>query len=250
MATYSQELGTFAEHLRLEGWAVTPPLIQPDILDTLTSELSSLVGEGFSRGGTRQLLDIPVVQELARSKTVRSVAEAALGHDCFAVRGILFDKTPSANWKVTRHQDLTIAVRQRRDAAAFGPWSVKEGVPHVQPPVEILQCMIAVRVHLDECGPENGPVRVISRSHTAGRLSGEGIDLWKKDHASADCTVSRGGILAFFPLLLHSSSPATRPGHRRVVHLEFAAATLPAGLEWYHAIGASDLALLPNERCS
>ena len=52
-----------------------------------------------------------------------------------------------------------------------------------------------------------------------------------------------GGVLAFFPLLLHSSSPAARPGHRRVVHLEFAAATLPQGLEWYHSIGESDLAL-------
>ena len=190
MATPSLESETFAEHLHLEGWAVTHSLIQTHILDTLTSELSSLVAEGSTRGGTRQLLDVPVVQELARSKAVRSIAEGALGHRCFAVRGLLFDKTPSANWKVTWHQDLTIAVRERRDAAGFGPWSVKQGVPHVQPPIAILQRMIAVRVHLDECGPENGPVRVISRSHTSGRLSGEDIDRWKQS-ASVDCTVLR-----------------------------------------------------------
>ena len=243
MTTPSPELETFAKHLHLEGWAVTPPLVQSDILDALTSEFNSLVGEGSDRGGTRHLLDIPIVQELARSGAVRSAARAALGHKCFAVRGILFDKTPSANWKVTWHQDLTIAVRERRDAAGFGPWSVKEGVPHVQPPVAVLERMIAVRVHLDNCGTENGPVKVIPRSHTSGRLSGEVIDRWKEQRASVDCTVSRGGVLAFFPLLLHSSSPATRPGHRRVVHLEFAAVPLPAGLEWYHAIGTSNLAL-------
>ena len=239
MGTLSHEPESSLEHLHVEGWAVTPPLFPPEVLDALTSELTSFVSE-FARGGTRHLLDIPVIQELARSKAVRSVAEVALGPRSFAVRGILFDKTPSANWKVTWHQDLTIAVRERRDAAGFGAWSVKEGVPHVQPRVGILERMVAVRVHLDECGPENGPVRVISRSHTSGRLSGDAIDLWKKHHASVDCTVSRGGVLAFFPLLLHSSSPASRPGHRRVVHLEFADTPLPAGLEWYHAIGESD----------
>lgn len=243
MSTVSPDLAAFAEHLRLEGWAITSPLFQPDLLDTLTSELTSVVGDTSARGGTRQLLDIPVVQELARSDPVRSVAEAALGKGCFAVRGILFDKTPSANWKVTWHQDLTIAVRARRDTDGFGPWSVKEGVPHVQPPMPVLERMVAVRVHLDDCGPENGPVRVIPRSHAYGRLSGASIDVWKQEHASIDCTLSRGGILAFFPLLLHASSPSSRPGHRRVVHLEFAATNLPEGLEWYHAIGEDDLAL-------
>jgi hypothetical protein len=243
MATSFPQSETVAERLHREGWVSTPSLIQAEVLDTLTRDLSPLLDEGSVRGGTRQLLDLAVVQDLARSKAVRSIAEEALGPRCFAVRGILFDKTPSANWKVTWHQDLTIAVREHRDAAGFGPWSVKERVPHVQPPVAILERMIAVRVHLDECGVENGPVRVIPRSHISGRLSGEDIDRWKEEHAAVNCTVLRGGILAFFPLLLHSSSPATRPGHRRVVHLEFAAANLPSGLEWYHSIGESDLAL-------
>ncbi len=45
-----------------------------------------------------------------------------------------------------------------------------------------------------------------------------------------------GGILAFHPLTLHASSPAAKPRHRRVVHLEFATGALPGGLEWYHAL--------------
>jgi hypothetical protein len=35
------------------------------------------------------------------------------------------------------------------------------------------------------------------------------------------------------PLLLHASSPARQPGHRRVIHLEYASEALPGGLQWY-----------------
>jgi hypothetical protein len=37
------------------------------------------------------------------------------------------------------------------------------------------------------------------------------------------------------PLLLHASSPAASPRHRRVVHLEYAAADLAGGLAWHEA---------------
>jgi hypothetical protein len=35
------------------------------------------------------------------------------------------------------------------------------------------------------------------------------------------------------PLALHASSPATAPHHRRVIHIEYAPAPLPAPLRWY-----------------
>ena len=230
------DLAAFAEHLNAEGWATTRPLFSSDVLTRLANDLSPIADAASSRGGARHLLNAPAVQELARSELIRAYAEAALGKHCFAVRGILFDKTPGANWKVSWHQDLTIAVRKRHNVDGFGPWSVKEGVPHVQPRTEVLQKMVAIRVHLDDCGPENGPVRVIPRSHMFGRLSSGEIDAWKDNHRPIDCSVPRGGILAFFPLLLHSSSPASRPEHRRVIHLEFAASMLPDELEWYHSI--------------
>jgi ectoine hydroxylase-related dioxygenase (phytanoyl-CoA dioxygenase family) len=228
-----QSLGS---QLREEGWAVTPPVVPPSTLDELAGELTPLLAADSERGGLRHLLDLPSVQALARSAPVRAVAESVLGPHCFAVRGILFDKTPNANWKVIWHQDLTIAVKQRRDVPGFGPWSEKDGVPHVQPPAALLERMLAVRVHLDDCGPENGPVRVIPRSHRSGRLSGNEVDAWKRSGEAVDCTVPRGGILAFHPLTLHASSPAAKPAHRRVVHLEYAADSLPDGLMWYQRV--------------
>lgn len=152
--------------------------------------------------------------------------------------GILFDKNSDANWKVIWHQDLTIAVRKHRNVPGFGPWSEKDSVPHVQPPLQLLTQMVAVRLHFDDCTEENGPVRVIPRSHQIGRLDPEQISNLRARGPEVECIVPRGGVLAFHSLILHASSPARRPLHRRVVHIEYVASSwreLPGGLEWQEA---------------
>ena len=232
MSLRPAEQQELAATIARDGWAVTPPLSPQLEVDALVAAVAPLAAD--ARGGVRNLLDsAPAVRALATSPAVRSVAEAVLGPGCFAVRALLFDKTPDANWKVTWHQDLTIAVRARANVTGYGPWSEKAGVPHVQPPAELLERMLAVRVHLDDCGADNGPVRVISGSHRVGRLSGTAIDAWRGGAEAVDCVAERGAILAFRPLILHASSPATAPAHRRVVHLEFAAEALDPPLEWH-----------------
>jgi hypothetical protein len=37
-------------------------------------------------------------------------------------------------------------------------------------------------------------------------------------------------------LLLHASSPATRPAHRRVIHIEYAARLLASPLVWHRQV--------------
>jgi ectoine hydroxylase-related dioxygenase (phytanoyl-CoA dioxygenase family) len=218
------EQAQFAADVEREGWAVTPPVVPQLVVDQLITELEMVADANGPRGGVRNLFDAsPRVRALATSPAVRSVAEAVLSDQCFAVRAILFDKTPTANWKVVWHQDVAIAVQGRANVAGFGPWSEKGGVPHVQPPADLL----------DDCTADNGPVRVLPRSHRVGRLSAAAIDHWRSGNASVDCLADRGAILAFRPLLLHASSPAASPAHRRVVHLEFAADELPAPLEWH-----------------
>lgn len=226
-------------HLDAHGYALVPGVIDRAEVDALLAALAR-AGEGEavrrreSVYAIRNLLEeVPEVRALARSAAVRALVEPVLGEGAFAVRGILFDKTPDANWKVVWHQDLTIAVRERQEVPGFGPWSEKEGVPHVQPPAPLLAGMVAVRLHLDDCTETNGPVRVIPGSHRDGRLAPGDIDRWRAAGPEVVCTVPRGGILAFHSLLLHASSPAQVPAHRRVVHLEFAADPLPGGLEWY-----------------
>lgn len=237
MGLSTVEQSELVSDIEREGWAVTAPIVPQLVVDQLVGELASVAAVHEGRGGVRNLLDVsPAARTLATSRAVRSVAEAVLGDACFAVRAILFDKTPAANWKVVWHQDLTIAVRARAAVAGFDPWSEKEGVPHVQPPVELLERMLAVRVHLDDCGPANGPVRVLPRSHRVGRLSAEAIEAWRGGAEPVECLAERGAILAFRPLILHTSSPATAVGHRRVVHIEFAAEELPEPLAWHARI--------------
>jgi ectoine hydroxylase-related dioxygenase (phytanoyl-CoA dioxygenase family) len=226
------EQSELAAAIERDGWAATPPVVPQLEVDRLLKDLAPLATDG--RGGVRNLLDAsPAVRALAASPAVRTAAEAVLGPDCFVVRALLFDKTPDANWKVVWHQDVTIAVRRKANVVGFGPWSEKAGVPHVQPPTEILERMLAVRVHLDDCGPDNGPVRVVPGSHRAGRLSAAAIDAWRAGAPVVDCLAERGGIVAFRPLILHASSPAIAPAHRRVVHLELAAEELPPPLAWH-----------------
>lgn len=218
------------------GFALVPDAVPAALLDELLAALAPVASDADARrrGGTRNLFEtVPRIRELARSGAMRDSAEAVLGRSCFAVRALLFDKTPDANWKVIWHQDLTIAVREQRPTEGFGPWSEKAGIPHVQPPTTLLENMVAVRLHLDDCGAENGPVRVLPGSHRQGRLGPGDIASWRERVPAAECLVSRGGLLVMRPLLLHASSPALAPAHRRVLHLEYAADVLPQGLEWH-----------------
>lgn len=182
----------------------------------------------------RNLLEVvPLARRLGTSDALMSLARMALGKNAKLVRGLFFDKPPQANWKVVWHQDLTIAVEGKVDMEAFGPWTTKAGVTHVQPPASVLEGMIALRVHLDDSDASNGALKVIPGSHKHGRMSLEGIaDLVGKAIPMV-CAVPRGGVLLMRPLLLHSSSAGLRPFHRRVIHFEFSASQLPHGLEWY-----------------
>jgi ectoine hydroxylase-related dioxygenase (phytanoyl-CoA dioxygenase family) len=218
-----------------DGYAILPHAVNESVIDALIAELTPL--HDNSRAGIRHILrDSPAVRALARHPAVLAVAEAALGANPIAVRGIFFDKTESTNWKVTWHQDVTIAVERRTNTPGFGPWSQKDGVTHVQPPIALLDDMLAVRIHLDDCTTTNGPVRVLPGSHRGGRLNPTEIEHLRGTTPEVVCTVPRGGILAFHSLLLHASSPAEIPAHRRVVHIEYVAArwrSLPGSLAWH-----------------
>jgi ectoine hydroxylase-related dioxygenase (phytanoyl-CoA dioxygenase family) len=217
------------QSIEQNGFALVPRCIGESTVQRLGDQIQDEIH------AQRNLLTIPAVRDLAASQSVREIIANVLGPGCFAVRGILFNKTQRSNWKVVWHQDLTIAVRESREVNGFGPWTVKAGVLHVQPSAEVMDRILAIRLHLDESGPDNGPLRVIPGSHKAGRLSTEQIANWQKTDC-VTCTVPRGGALLMRPLLLHASSACVVPRPRRVIHLEFAAEELPHGLEWYDQV--------------
>jgi ectoine hydroxylase-related dioxygenase (phytanoyl-CoA dioxygenase family) len=226
-----------------DGFVLIPSVIPPahvaaliDAVESFNASHAAVREKGGSTYAVRRLCEfVPAVRALSASAAIRAIIDPLLGPEARLVRSLLFDKTPDANWKVPWHQDLTIAVRERRDLPGFGPWSVKAGVTHVQPPADVLARMLTLRLHLDPCGPDNGPLRVIPGSHALGAIDPAAIPDVRRRTPDVACAVPAGGAVLMRPLLLHASSPADRPGHRRVIHLEFAAGDLPDGLEWHDA---------------
>jgi ectoine hydroxylase-related dioxygenase (phytanoyl-CoA dioxygenase family) len=221
-----------------DGFAIVDRVAEPALVASLIDsfEVSPEVMDWREKRhglyAMRQILGVPDVYTLATSPGVRAAVEEVLGKDARPVRGIFFDKLAGANWKVAWHQDRAIAVAEKIEVDGFGPWSMKESVVHVQPPVEVLERMVTVRVHLDECGSESGPLKVLRGSHRMGIIAADQVARVVSEGEEVACEVPSGGAVVMRPLILHRSGRAVTPGHRRVVHIEFAAQELPGGLQW------------------
>jgi ectoine hydroxylase-related dioxygenase (phytanoyl-CoA dioxygenase family) len=106
----------------------------------------------------------------------------------------------------------------------------------VQPPITVLERLVAVRVHIDDCPAENGALRVVPHSHMEGRLDPRQVEALRQRHGETVIPVAQGGVLVMRPLLLHASSKATSLNPRRVLHFVFGPPVLPLGLEWRWAV--------------
>jgi ectoine hydroxylase-related dioxygenase (phytanoyl-CoA dioxygenase family) len=224
--------------LREKGFLIFLRVFDVEELEYLKAELSLVAGgAGVRRRGEtyaiRNLLEAcEAVRNLAESSQVRSLVDPILGKDAFPVRSLLFDKTADANWLVPWHQDMTISVAEKREVSGYGPWSTKAGQWHVQPPIAVLERMLSVRIHLDPCDESNGALRVIPGTHNQGRLNPNAIRRAEDASGISICSVESGGVLLMKPLLVHASSAARNPAHRRVVHIDFANCELHGGISW------------------
>lgn len=148
------------------------------------------------------------------------------------VRILFFDKTPEANWAVPWHQDRTIAVKERAEALGFGAWSVKGGVVHVEPPIALLENMLTLRLFLDDCDADSGPLEIACETHSLGRIPSPDVaDLARRSRPFV-AFGKAGDALAMRLLSLHKSDRAAKPSRRRVLHVDYAGEDLPEPLKW------------------
>jgi len=174
------------------------------------------------------------IKKLILSPALQSITHQFLPDKIFPVRSILFDKSADTDWGVPWHQDLTIAVQEKHEVPGFGAWTFKDKIQHVQPPVEIMERMVTLRIHLDDTDETNGALRVIPKSHRNKRYSSKAITEETSQCPEYLCKAKAGDVLIMKPLILHSSKKGIATGHRRILHVEYSADELPSPLNWLH----------------
>ena len=223
------------QQLERDGFEIVRTLIDQELRTSLTQSIQAQIRTVPSAGVRGLAEKLSAVRDLAESKPVRELVSTRLSGRARLVRSILFNKSQHTNWQVAWHQDLSIAVRAKCDLEGYGPWSMKDGIVHVQPPVAVLQQMLTVRIHLDRADATNGALCVAPGSHRKGRIKASDAASVARESERHLCVVEAGDALLFKPLLLHASRKATSDAPRRVIHLEFAAVDLPPPLQWSDA---------------
>ncbi|MCC2546250.1 phytanoyl-CoA dioxygenase family protein [Hymenobacter sp. BT175] len=231
--TYSNTI----EALQTEGFALLPDLLRPEetaaLLDGI--EAAPATGPSFRRSqdlfAIRQVVsEIPALGSVLAKSALPRLLSALFPAGSRLVKSIYFDKPPHSNWLVAWHQDLMINVDRKANLPGFGPWTSKpEGVA-VLPPPAVLDDIVTIRLHLDDCDADNGALKVVPGSHRAGVLLAAELPAYTKE--SVTCAVPAGGAMLMKPLLLHASSRSTSGRSRRVLHLEFSSVELPGGVQW------------------
>src|SRR5579859_2180657 len=219
------------EQVASEGFAIVPDLLSDGEIAALRATLER-PELPRSRAGMRHAMRNAGVAAIARDSRLLEMARHVLGCQAIPFRATLFDKSPASNWLVVWHQDTALPLRERREVPGWGPWSIKDGVNYAHAPASALEQILALRLHLDDSVAENGPLRVLSGTHTRGVLSDDDLHQLSTRIKPIDCLALRGGILAMRPLVVHASSKSQSNPPRRVLHIEYAASlSIAEGLE-------------------
>jgi hypothetical protein len=205
------------------GFVVYERALAPDDLDHLwrvvaphldTQPAKQRRGETYA---VRSLLSsCPELVPLLAGLGIDDIAQSALDVTAEAVDATFFDKNAGTNWKVPSHQDVIMPAVV---APAGSPTFMRFGATYVDSPEQVLRSLVAIRIHFDDCSPDNGALAVVPGSHhrraDATDLAALGPD------AFVVCPCRAGDLLIMRPLLVHRSSPATQPNHRRVLHVVY-----------------------------
>lgn len=197
------------------------------------TQVAELFGVGDCPGTRLSQGSLEGIAELLQpTGPIGAIAGSLIGPSAKPVRALLLDKSEQANWRLSWHQDRAIAVIARRDVEGFGPWTIKAGQPHVQPPTHILERMVTLRIHVDPVDAANAPLEVLPGSHRLGRLSERDIEALATTTEPQICLADAGDVWAYATLIVHASAEQKRAGRRRVLQIDYSADPLPGGLQW------------------
>lgn len=219
------------------GFAILGKLYTDIEIDQILKCIENAEGDrnGFMKTkhlfAIRQLVkNVPELPNLLFNEKLTELLSKLSKFPYFLTKAIYFDKPSESNWFVAYHQDLSVSVNQKADLENYSNWTFKKEQYGVQPPIEILQDTITIRIHLDKTDKNNGALKVIPKSHSQGIIRAESRD-WAIEKESI-CEVEKGGVMLMKPLILHASNRTTNGKKRRVIHLEFNNHDLAKPLSW------------------
>jgi hypothetical protein len=216
-------MGSLVETFENSGFIILDEVITIAEWETVFAQLNSIQ---LHKAGTRNLLHNEWCRHLALELKSNPIISPLLPEKAVAVQCTYFDKSHEQNWLVAMHRDCLIPVKKRIEDSPWSGWSEKEGVLYARPPEAVLDRLVAIRIHLEDCTDQNGPLQVIPGSHRRETSSSQQRET---------CLVKQRGALIMRPLLLHASSRLTE-GRRRVLHFLYGPGALPDGIEWQDVV--------------
>nr|WP_130733538.1 phytanoyl-CoA dioxygenase family protein [Flavobacterium sp. J27] len=229
----------YSSYVEEKGFAIINAVFTLEEVNAIIDEINQLVAtsnnNSFRRTkdlfAIRQFLkEVPSIEAKIFNENLKRILYTLLGDTYFVIKSIYFDKPETSNWFVAYHQDLTISVNKKEDVKGFSNWTVKQNQFSVQPPVNYLEQITTLRIHLDDTTEENGALKIIPKSHKKGIIRLEELNLNERNEIS--CNVAKGGVMIMKPLLFHASNRTTNASRRRVIHIEFSTMELPNSLSW------------------
>ncbi|WP_348637319.1 phytanoyl-CoA dioxygenase family protein [Aquimarina sp. 2201CG14-23] len=179
MSTYSSHASTLTK----QGFTTLVNIYSIKEVNELVKILESLNTNDTNFRKTKDLfairqflIAVPEIQHMVLNDALKRLIHELFGADFFLVKSLYFDKPSNSNWFVSYHQDLSISVDNKVMIDGYNNWTVKKDQFGVQPPLDILQNIYTVRIHLDDTNSKNGALKVIPASHSKGIYRPETIN--------------------------------------------------------------------------
>ena len=222
MFTALHSVTDIEEEFEQQGFVVIDKILNEEALGALIDLCESEVD---AKAGTRNLLRFDWIRKLAGELAQNNTLKKLLPKNALAIQCNYFSKDTKTNWLVPLHRDKSIPVKSRIESEKWSGWSEKEGILYAQPPKQVLEEMVAVRIHLEDNYSHNGALEVVAGSHKS-------VD---KREPRKLAVVQKGGALIMRPLILHKSTKLIH-GKRRVLHFVFGPENLPNNAVWANAM--------------
>jgi ectoine hydroxylase-related dioxygenase (phytanoyl-CoA dioxygenase family) len=230
-----KQVTSLTDTIKQNGYTTVNDFYSESEISKLYSELEQCGVFNFEKliPEFEMLNSVSVVKDLAYSDKIFSIVKSVIGENAFATNSFVLDKTLENNWELNWHQDLKIGVKKKIETEDYYNWYFTSGIHYVVAPNEVEEKRLFVRIHFDDCDSQNGGLQIIPQSHKHGVVRDKELFKTLSEQQSISCDVARGGVMFMKNLLFHKSPPSISNRHRRMLQINYSAAVLHNGLEYY-----------------